>query len=388
MAAEHIEQQRCTDLKLTGAFARSRESPVHQACDLGDGAEASPLQLGKIQCVLQIPLQLLAIEQQIDVVFQQLRHGVALRCQQLKAVVVHRHRDRAPLQTGEPRRPEEADALMHEPPFKGVGKQMCAFPGATGLNQQLPHRRQHRDVLLPIKQGLQSLKFSVVEITTAGAVHLKTQVMSQQIGESHLPPSPGRHRARFLGAHLHVGGHVAQPHEFQLAAGEEEHILRLQLADEGLLHMAEHSTTHKAHGDRRCGRDRSNVETVQPGDGFLANPVALACLLPLELAVAGVGTEALSALLQKQHAPVPILLAQLGVGRTAAHGLQGLFRVEARAAGQPREVLQQHIQRGFRRLALFHQPLRQSPTHSTEFEQLERIGGHEQHLGCSAGQVR
>ena len=152
--------------------------------------------------------------------------------------------------------------------------------------------------------------------------------------------------------------------------------------------MAEHCTTHKAHGDRGCGRDRSNVETVQPGDGLLANPVALACLLPLELAVAGIGPEALPALLEKQHAPVPVVLAQLGIGRTAPHGLQGLLGIETRAAGQPREVLQQHIQRGFRRLALFHQTLRQSPTHSTEFEQFERIGGHEQHLGCSAGQVR
>ena len=101
------------------------------------------MQLGKIQCVLQIPLQLLPIEQQIDVVLQQLRHGVALWCQQLKAVVVHRHRDRASLQTGESRRPEEADALMHEPSFKGVGKQVRAFAGATGLNQQLTNRRQH-----------------------------------------------------------------------------------------------------------------------------------------------------------------------------------------------------------------------------------------------------
>ena len=41
--------------------------------------------------------------------------------------------------------------------------------------------------------------------------------------------------------------------------------------------MAKHRATHKAHRDRRCGRDRSNVETVQPGDGFLANPVALDC---------------------------------------------------------------------------------------------------------------
>ena len=115
---------------------------------------------------------------------------------------------------------------------------------------------------MSIKQGFQSLQFSVVEITPAGTVHLETQVMGQQIGEGHLSPCPGRHRARLLGAHFHVSGHVPQPHEFQLAAGEEKHILRLELANEGLLHMAENGTTHKPHRDRWCGRDCSDVETV------------------------------------------------------------------------------------------------------------------------------
>ena len=137
MTAEHIEEKRCTDLKLTRDFARPRETSVHQAGDLGDGTEASSLQLGKIQGVFQIPLQLLAIEQQIDMVLNQLCHRVALGCQQLKAVVVHRHRDRASLETGQSRRPEEANAFVHEPAFEGVGEEVCSLPGSAGFDQQL-----------------------------------------------------------------------------------------------------------------------------------------------------------------------------------------------------------------------------------------------------------
>ena len=192
--------------------------------------------------------------------------------------------------------------------------------------------------------------------------------MRQQIGERHLPSRPCRYRSGFLCAHLHVGGHVPEPYKFELAAREEEHILRFQLADECFLHMAEHGTPQKPHRDCRCGGDRADVESVQSGDGLLPHPVAVDRVIPLQLSVARIGPEAFPALLQKQKTPVPVVLAEIGIGRTTAHRLKCLLGIEARPAGQTCEVLQQHIQRSMGWLALFHQAIVQASANRTQLQ--------------------
>ena len=112
-------------------------------------------------------------------IFEQFRHGVAARRQQLKAVVVHRHGDRSPLDAGEPSRPEKANALMHKAAFKGIGKQVAPLSGAAGFHQQLIGLRQHREILLPRKQRLQRLQFWGVEFAAAGLGHLMAQVVRE-----------------------------------------------------------------------------------------------------------------------------------------------------------------------------------------------------------------
>ena len=53
--------------------------------------------------------------------------GVALGGEELKAVVVDRDRDRAGPVARQAPGPEEADALMDKPPFKGKDEQVTAF---------------------------------------------------------------------------------------------------------------------------------------------------------------------------------------------------------------------------------------------------------------------
>ena len=151
--------------------------------------------------------------------------------------------------------------------------------------------------------------------------------------------------------------------------------------------MAEHGTPHEAHRDRWCSGDRADVQPVQPCDGAVPHPEALHRFIPFQFPVAGIGRQAVAAVFQKAKAPVPVLLSQVGEGGTAADGPQRLLRVETRSAGEAREVLQQHIKRGLRWFALFHEPFLESAANSTEFEQLQSIRGHEQHLGGSARQV-
>ena len=107
----------------------------------------------------------------------------------------------------------------------------------------------------------------------------------------------------------------------------------------------------------------------------------------LELAVAGIGAEAVAALLEKAQAPLPFGVAELAVAPGRAHRRQGLGRFESRAAGQAGEVLQQHVDRRGRGAALLHQPRGQAPAQGTELQQLQGMGGHEQHLGGAAGAV-
>ena len=197
---------------------------------------------------------------------------------------------------------------MHEPSFKGVGIKVCALSGGAGLDQQLADLRQHGQVLLAFEQGLKRLQFRSVEFTAAGTVHLQPQVMGEQVGQRHLTAGPGGNSSRFAGAHLDVGRHVPEADEFQLPTREKEHILRLELADEGLFHMAQHGTSHKAHRDGRCGRGRADVEPMQPGNRFVSDPVATRFPIPFQFPVAGIRRQAFAALFQEQQAPVPVLM--------------------------------------------------------------------------------
>ena len=70
---------------------------------------------------------------------------------------------------------------MHKPPFKGIGIQMTSFAGSAGLDQQLIGAWQHGKVLLTGKQRFESLQFRRVQITTAGTIHLETQMVGQKI---------------------------------------------------------------------------------------------------------------------------------------------------------------------------------------------------------------
>ena len=129
---------------------------------------------------------------------------------------------------------------------------------------------------------------------------------------------------------------------------------------------------------------------MQPGDGLveyaIAERLASGGRLVVEaaahqLAVAGVGRQALAAVFEKGQAPLPLGICELAEAPAPAHRREGLLGHETRAAGQGYEVLQKHIQRQLGRPAVLHQPGSQPPPHGAQFQQLEGIGGHEQHLG-------
>ena len=204
--------------------------------------------------------------------------------------------------------------------------------------------------------------------------------MRQEVRQRHLTAGPGRHRAGLAVAHLDVGRHVSQPYKLQLPAGKEEHILRLELTDEGFLHVTQNGSTHKTHRDRRSRRDRSDVEPMQSGNRLFADAITARLLVPFQFSVAGIGRQAFAALFQKQQAPVPVLLRQIAVSGALSNRLQCVIGIKSRPAGEAGEVLQQHIQRSMRWLALFHQPFVEAAPHGTQFQQFEGIGGHEQHL--------
>ena len=151
--------------------------------------------------------------------------------------------------------------------------------------------------------------------------------------------------------------------------------------------MAEDGPPHEAHRDRRRGGDRADVQAMQAGDGVFTHPEAFTVAIPLQLAVAGIGPQAVTAVFQKLQAPVPVIATQLGVGRCAADGRVARLRVQPRPAGQAGEVLQQHIEGCHRWFALFHQPIAETATHGAEFQQFQGVGGHEQHLGGPPWQV-
>ena len=189
---------------------------------------------------------------------------------------------------------------------------------------------------------------------------------AEQIREGHLAAGPGGHRGALAGGGLHLGGHLPQPHEFQLAAGEEEHIAGLEPADERLLDMADHRSAHKAHGHRAVRGDRADVEAVQPGDGLVDHPVAIP--LPLQLAVARIGPQAAAPVLEHLQAPLPLAVRELLETPAAAHRGQLLLGLKPRAAGQGGEVLQQHIQWQLGRPPVLHQPLLQPAAHGTHLQ--------------------
>ena len=118
--------------------------------------------------------------------------------------------------------------------------------------------------------------------------------------------------------------------------------------------------------------------------GFVAERAAGPDPAAHQLAVAGIGPQTLAAMLQKLQAPLPVRLAQIPEAPGAVHRHQLAFGIKARSAGQAGEVLQQHIEGQLGRPARFHQPLRQAPAHGAHLQQLEGVGGHEQHLRCAA----
>jgi hypothetical protein len=124
---------------------------------------------------------------------------------------------------------------------------------------------------------------------------------TEQIGEGQLSPRPGGHSAAGFRAGLHLGRHLPQAHEFQLAAGEEEAIPRPQPADERLLHLAQHRTAHEAHRDRAIRGDRADVEAVQAGDRRLPHPKTQGlpgAVEALQLLITRIGPEAVTAVMK------------------------------------------------------------------------------------------
>ena len=63
--------------------------------------------------------------------------GVALGGQEFKAVVVDRDRDRAGPVARQAPGPEEPDAFMNKPPFKGKDEQVISFAAGADLQQDL-----------------------------------------------------------------------------------------------------------------------------------------------------------------------------------------------------------------------------------------------------------
>ena len=151
MLVEYIEQQGRTDLQLAAGFVLTRHALGDQAAHLGDGAEAPPAELREVHRLLQIPFQILHGQQFIAVELQQLLEGVALGGQQLKAVVVHRHGDRAGPVPRQAPGPEEPDALMHKPPFEGEHEQVAALAAAAELQQDFVVAGQAGEVHLPLE---------------------------------------------------------------------------------------------------------------------------------------------------------------------------------------------------------------------------------------------
>ena len=337
MAVEHIEEQGRADLQLAAALALAWIAVVHQTRHLGDGAEAAATELRQVDRHRQILQQVFACQQRLAVLLEQLGEWVAAGGQQLEAVIVDRHRDRAPLVARETPGPEEADALMHEASLKGVGVEVTALAAAADLHQQLAGPGDAGKIALAIEQRSQGQELGAVQLTGSAAAHLLAQVVAEQIGEGQLAAGPGRHGAALLAGGLHLGGHLPQPHELQSPARKEKGVAWLEPRHEHLLHMAKHRPAHVAHRDGAIGGNRADLEPVEPGDGGLLDPVAEGSAigwLPLQLAEARVGPEAIAPVLEKSQTPVPISAGQLAEVPAAAHRFPFQLRFEAGSAGQ------------------------------------------------------
>ena len=139
-----------------------------QSAHLGNGPEAAPAELREVQRLLEIGFEVLEIHQVVAVEIEQVLKGIGLRRQQFKAVVVHRHGDRAGSVSGQAPGPEEADPLVHKSPFEGIHKQVAAFAAFAQLHQQLIAAGQAGEVGLPFQQRFERLQFGCVEPGFAG----------------------------------------------------------------------------------------------------------------------------------------------------------------------------------------------------------------------------
>ena len=118
--------------------------------------------------------------------------------------------------------------------------------------------------------------------------------------------------------------------------------------------MAEHGAAHETHSHGAIGGDGADVEAVQAGDGLVEHAVAVegafggqlvaAGFAAHQLAVARIGAQACAAVLKHLQAPLPLVVAERAEAPAAAHRGQLGSGLEAWAAGQRGEVLQQNIE--------------------------------------------
>ncbi|KWT97976.1 nitrate reductase molybdenum cofactor assembly chaperone [Variovorax sp. WDL1] len=271
---------------------------------------------------------------------------------------------------------QAGQAQVHQPPRKGVEKEMPTLARLQQLGQQGLGRRQGGPALLDLEQRPDALELRGVVAAGIGPRQLPHDGIGQRARQRHAPAVPARHGGLAAARAPYPGRHVVHPYQLQQPAAEEEAVARFHAGDEAFLHAADPGAAQVLHGHAGVADDGADVHAVPARQARIGHaPDALG--VGHRASVVGVGRQRGPALRHEVQAPLPALARQPGIRDGGAHLRIEIVRHEAAAERDRDQVLHQHVQRLRRRSALLDAALRHGVARGGTLHDLDAVRGHE-----------
>jgi hypothetical protein len=173
----------------------------------------------------------------------------------------------------EPPGDQAGQPQVHVAAGEGIDVQVLPFARLVGLHQQRVRRGNRDSRCCVSSMGRAACSSGSTNSPAAAFCIISSTASESSVDSAILLPCQVGTVPLLRVALAHVGGHVAHPHEFQQAAGEEEVVARLQPRDEALLHGADVGAVHELHLDRRVADDGAHAQPVALGDALVLDAV-------------------------------------------------------------------------------------------------------------------
>ena len=384
--AQHVEDEPRPRLHLPSRALGARELLEDEPRDARDVAELPPREFAEVHRLEEVGGERLLREEPGR---EELLEGKRLGRDELDPVVVDRDREGRRPRAREPEREQHREPLMDEPPLEGVDEEMIAILGRAALDERLAGRGQRREPHLLLEDGPHERHLGAVEHAAPRPVERAPHRRRQRRRQREPRAVPARRRGGALRA-ADERRHVADAHELDDIAREEEGVARMKPRDERLLDRTEPPPADERHRDGRVCGDGADVEPVDLSGARAREPDgddAVGIDLLAHAVVLLVARERAAARPREVEAPVEVGARERRERRRPPHLVEEFVRTEPATRRAGDDMLDEAVERRAPAVPLLDLARPDRIPRGGDLDELERVRRHAQHLAARARTV-